>query len=599
MKLIDNLNHSIKVLDDEIVNTTHGILKLAVENPDIASFSAAVTIAAGVTGLSLKTLEPQKEFVLNKIVRGIGFSTYYGTLATLSVAAAGLIYTCTGKLISNYEHYSELYSRVYLALADSALNGAIEGGIVGLIAYTISRTFICRGINALEGRLTWEKINPSEVPTEKDILRLKPLKVSQKKLKNWLKLAQSKNEVLLGVDQQTKKPLFISLKEALADCWQTSGMPGSGKGVFNQLLFNQFIGFGHVNVVFNPKADEYARASLHNACIEAKLPFYRVDLTQPIPSFNVLEGCSQEQIFEIFCSAFGFENTAQESSYYSAVSRRIIREVTEQYTPTSIAEFLEIAKPVMSAAGKDSENLKNRLIELSLVKATQTKSAAPLFEVFEKGGCILFEGTPFNDSILTLMKMIHCRVIQLAMNRRSEQPPVNIWLDEVRFNLNTNVLAGLSTSRSFNYRYFISTQSNADFELVQLPYRPEATRRVVNEDSPIRVFYTTQDHESAVDISKHCRSTNSSISVNTTSVNELGTETSNSERHISHADQPLFHPNIIKGLPKSMAIIAYPLTWPKMITIPTLICEKTSIPFHEAQLIDLTEAQPSKGDDLL
>jgi len=332
---------------------------------------------------------------------------------------------------------------------------------------------------------------------------------------------------------------------------------------------------------------------------DPKVPFYRVDLTANHPSISILSGCSSEEAFEVLCSGFGLEDTHQESSFYAAVARRIIREVTHNAVPNSLPEFLQKAQPIFAEVGKESANLANKLTELSLLKANQTEDASPLLDVFQRGGCLLIEGTPNNQSVLTLMKMLHVRVVQLASSRQPSDVPVNIWLDEAKYVLCPSIINGLGTSRSFNFRYSITTQSNSDYETIQVPYSPEAARKVVNDDTPLRVIYSSRDHDTAESISKHCGTQEGVISSSSTSINELATETSNGERRVSISEEPIFHPNIIKGLPTGMAIVTGAVPWPTLVSIPTLIVDKINVRAHQAPPLDPKYQHGGDSEELL
>jgi hypothetical protein len=599
MKTLEIFDNTIGNIMSYLDQRVYDSINLLIQNPDLAQMTAAAIIASPIVGLVLKTQDRDKIFFLSSLTRLTGATILYGSICALSMASVSLSISYLRALAIDYEYYSEAYMKAFVFILDNSNKGALIGLVIAAIVFVFSRTAYTKFLSNLESKIKWSTELPLGVPTEEDIKRLKVKKVSQFKLKRWLKKAHAKEQVFLGIDHKRNKPIFIPLETALADCWQVSGQPGAGKGVFNQLLFSQFIQFGHVNVIFNPKKDAYARSSLFNACKEASKPFYRIDLTLCHPSINVFAGCTAEEIFEILCSGFGFENTPKESNFYAAVSRRIIREVTEYGSPKSIPEFLEQAQTIFDDVGKNSANLNNKLTELALLKATQTEDARPLLDVFERGGCLLIEGTPNNESVLTLMKMLHVRVVQLASCRGESKVPVNIWIDESRHILCPSVITGLGTSRSFDFRYSLTTQSNADFEAAHLSFPPKAVRQIINDDTPSRVLYSTQDYDTTVSISEHCGTQEGLDSSNLTSLNELATETANGERRVSKSEGPIFHPNLIKGLPKGVAIITGAVRWATMASIPPLIVEKIEIPAYQAKPLNKRDTNCKDKDELL
>jgi len=599
MNTFEKLDYYLQYLSTYATEIVMAVMAALVSDPELSKLVGATIIGLPLIGLALKTLDRENGFFLYAMSRLTGTLILYGMFFAIIVSSVVFCYVYVDDLKLNYQYFSKFYLNAFTSIYIPAINGASIGIGCGILFYIASRTLYTKCLTYIEGKLTWSTVTARGVPTEKDIKRLKVRKVTQRQLKRWLQKAHASQKVFIGVNNTTAKPIFIPLKNALAHCWQVSGQPGAGKGVFNQLLFSQFIKFKHVNIVFNPKKDEFARSALYSACKNAGLPFHRVDLTADHPSISVLNGCSGEEAFEVVCSGFGFEDTHEESSFYAAVARRIIREVTDQSVPKSIPEFLVNAQPTFAEVGKESANLANKLTELAFLRANQTEDASPLLDVFQHSGCLLIEGTPNNQSVLTLMKMLHVRIVQLASNRQPSETPVNIWLDEAKYVLCPSVINGLGTSRSFNFRYSITTQSNSDYETIQVPYSPEAARKVVNDDTPLRVIYSSRDHDTAESISKHCGTQEGIISSSSTSINELATETSNGERRVSISEEPIFHPNIIKGLPTGMAIITGAVPWPTLVSIPTLLVDKLNIQAHKAPPLDPKYQSGGENEELL
>lgn len=570
MSLRSLVEQAIVEAPTQIIGILSSVLSALESNPGQAHLIVALVCAVPATGIALKRLNKESEFIFYSVSRVLGKSIIIATkgAAFLSSVAVGCTYLYID--LSDYKRFDKsVFTELLSKLYEHVPAGILSGVIAGLAFYVFTRTLYSRLLETIEQRLTWRTLTRSKIPNESHVASLKPAKISQAKLKRWLKKVHEQKKVFIGVNER-RKPIFTPVERAIEDCWQISGQPGSGKGVFNQLLFAQLIKFNHVNVVFNPKPDNYARSLLYKICQEANLPFYRLDLSAEHASINVLNGCSKEEVFEVFCSGLGYEDTAQESSYYKTVARRIIREVIDSDTPTSISAFIDRALPIFSKMGKDSANIENKLNEISRLAACQTEDASPLLDVFKNGGCLLIEGSPNNDSVLTFMKMLHVRTVQLASNRQKNSAPVNIWLDESKYLLCPSIINGLGTSRSFNFKYMLTVQSNADFEAVHLPFPPSAIREIINDDTPSRVIFSTRSRETAETISKHCGTRSGIAESTTTRLNELATETSNGGRKISTMEEPIFHPNLIQNLPKGIAILSGIVRWPILVSIPTL-----------------------------
>ena len=256
-----------------------------------------------------------------------------------------------------------------------------------------------------------------------------------------------------------------------------------------------------------------------------------------------------------------------------------------------------MAWTLLDEVGKDSANLNNKLTELALIQATQTDHDGGLSDIFENGGCILIEGSPNNDTALTLMKMIFVRVIQMASNRDDKSLPVNLWLDECKYLLCQAVVNALGTVRDKNCRLFLTNQSHADFEAVSMQYPSSAIREIVEDNTPFKAAYATRNRETANWIAEHCGTTEGVSESSSTYVNELATEVTNGERKITTIEEPIFHPNLIQNLPRGLAILSGVVSWPTLISIPHISVEKVNVPIFKApQLSDSQKSLISKED---
>ena len=392
MNIVELFDAGIRNAILQIDQSTYAALNELINNPETALLTGTAIAAAPITGLSLKTLEKENTFALNYLSRFSGSCILYGSIAASFVASGGFIITASDDLVTNYEHYYEAYVSALEKIAENLVPGLGFGLLVGVIAFILSRTVYARALSKLESTLRWSTELPSGTPGESEIKALKSKSISSSKVKRCIRTARSKQSVLLGFER-TGRPIYASLKKVLSGSWQTSGESGAGKGVFNQLIFNQLIKFGHINVVFNPKPDEYASSALSQACGDANLPFYRLNILSGMPCVNVISECSREEAIEVISSGSGLEETGQESDYYASKDRKTLREVFSFSQPKNIPDLLETALPVFQAQGKESSSLQNKLSELALLPATQTSDDGGLSEVFAKGGCILVEGS--------------------------------------------------------------------------------------------------------------------------------------------------------------------------------------------------------------
>lgn len=581
MNIFELFDAAIRNAVLQIDQSTYAVINELANNPEAALLTGAAIMATPLTGLSLKTLDKENTFALNSLSRFCGSSVFYGSLATLFVASAGLVVTASDDLVTNYEHYHKAYLTAFEKIAVNFVPGLGVGLATAVIAFILSRTIYTKALSRLESKLRWSTELPSGTPGEAEISALKSDTIRTSKVKRCIRKARAKKSLLLGF-KRNGKPIYANLKKVLSGSWQTSGESGAGKGVFNQLIFNQLIKFGHINIVLNPKPDEYASSALSQACDEANVPFYRLNLLSGKPCINPLAGCSPEEMFEVLSSAYGLEETAQISDYYISRDRATLREIIASTQSSNIPELLKDGQPFFREHGKETSSLENKLTELSLLPATQTAEDGGLLEVFSKGGCILVDGSVNNETALILMKMLFVRVIQLTSNRDDKSIPVNIWVDECKYLLCPSILNALGTARDKNCRLFLTNQSNADFEAVSMQHPSSAIREIVIDNTPHKASYATRNRATAQAISNHCGTKDGVTASSLTSINEMGTETQNGERRVSIVEEPIFHPNLIQNLPRGVAVLSGIVDWPTLAIIPTLEVQKRSVPYHVA-----------------
>lgn len=581
MKTVELFDTAIRNTIVHIDQSTYDAINGLANNPDAALLTGTALVATPLIGLSLKTLDKENTFAISSISRALGSGIFLGSITASFVATAGFIITASDDLVTNYEHYHQAYLTAFEEILPNLLPGLGYGLVVAVVAFVLSRTVYTKVLSKLESKLRWSTELPSGTPGEADINKLRLDAINSSKVKRFIKRARSKKSLLLGF-KPNGKPIYATLTKVLSGSWQTSGESGAGKGVFNQLLFNQLIDFGHINIVFNPKPDEYASSALSLACDEANVPFYRLNLLSGKPCINPLAGCSPEETFEVLSSGCGLEETAQASDYYASRDRATLREVISSTESSNISDLLDNATPFFREHGRETSGLENKLTELALLPATQTSDDGGLFEVFEKGGCILIEGSPNNETALMLMKMLFVRVIQMTSNRNDKSVPVNLWIDECKYLLCPSIINALGTARDKNCRLFLTNQSNADFEAVSMQFPSSAIREIVIDNTPYKANYATRNRATAQSISEHCGTKDGIAASSATSVNELGTETQNGERRVTLVEEPIFHPNLIQNLPRGIAILSGIVDWPTLAIIPTLEVQKRDVSFHEA-----------------
>jgi Cdc6-like AAA superfamily ATPase len=288
--------------------------------------------------------------------------------------------------------------------------------------------------------------------------------------------AKKRGSVVLGATASgVSEILFEDFKKKNL---RVMGAPGSGKGVFAQMIFGQI--FGHVkSVVFDPKQDEYLTAFF------AEKGARFVDLAADVPQIDVLAGATPREVSEALSGAFGLEPTGKESDVYTLEELAAVEAVARGGAET------------LDALGLGLADAKARKIASSvrLLAGLEALRGGESLETLFKNEGVYFVFDESSQSQKFAARLIFTRLIQLKKSRRVEGH-LTVFLDEMKHFVTKKTVDSLGLMRSRGVNFIVAHQSQGDFEGEFSDVTgAEAKQRIFDNCQIQLVYRQTQDAE--------------------------------------------------------------------------------------------------------
>lgn len=138
-----------------------------------------------------------------------------------------------------------------------------------------------------------------------------------------LKFMIKKKGVFLGLNEKSE-PTYISFGSGTsAPHLDVIGTTGAGKGIALGVLASQFLERGEAVFFCDPKNDEYAPSVMYAAAQRTGKPYHYINLNRPHGAqFNLVEGVTEEECFELLQAGFGLTEKGDASDFYGIADRR-------------------------------------------------------------------------------------------------------------------------------------------------------------------------------------------------------------------------------------------------------------------------------------
>lgn len=391
-----------------------------------------------------------------------------------------------------------------------------------------------------------------------------------------------KKGTFIGLDEK-KQPKYIPIvKDKPCAHIQVVGTTGAGKGVILCVLASQFLDQGEAVFFCDPKNDEWAPSVLYASAQRTGKPYYYINLNRPHGAqFNLFEGATEDEGFELFQAGFALTEKGDASDFYGIQDRQWAQRIAKQMAEgnLTIAEVYAQNEAALHDEELGAAKFAGRLREMANTPSINAKSGGVSLEkVIEEGGCVYVVGSMRNDIVKTAQRILLIRLIQLAerRDRMADVAPrrVAIVLDEVKYHLSRPALEALGAARDKGVHVVLAHQSLGDLKDCTKDLNPDAVVDAVVENCKIKIAYQVQNPDTAEWMAKSSKKIQVDDEVRKVTRNLAHAEVVDDERTIKQAERYLVDENMLMSLVPSTAAV-YGLGLTHFVSIRPLKVKKS------------------------
>lgn len=397
-----------------------------------------------------------------------------------------------------------------------------------------------------------------------------------------LKYIDKKRGVFLGLDENEKASFIDFGVGSSAPHVQVVGTTGAGKGVVLGVIASQFLEQDECVFFVEPKFDEWASSVMYASAKRLGKPYHFVNLRRPNGAqFNLFEGCTEEEAFEMFQAGLGLTDKGDISDFYGIKDRKAAIQTAKRLADgnLSLAEVFNEFEAEFTAKDFPAEKFAGRLEEMAALPSINAKSGEGLSleKIVAEGGCVYVVGSMTNDIVKTAQKMLLIRINQLA-ERRDRMGPVAprkiaLILDECKFFLSRIFVDSLSAARDKSLHLVLAHQSIGDLKDCPKDLNADAVVDAVVENCKVKICYKVQSPDTAEWLAKMSGTILVDDETRTVTKNIMQAETIDPERRISQTERFFIDTNMLLNLVPSSAVV-YGTGLAKFVSIRPLKVEK-------------------------
>lgn len=468
----------------------------------------------------------------------------------------------------------ELGTAVTASILDlSIFTGTAIIGIIGAVMLLRTGTQI---LEKTKGKLT--QANALERNKKTDVREIKKHIPDTALTFDPLKFMDKTKGVFLGLDEK-KQPAYIEFGGGTsAPHVQVIGTTGAGKGVSLGVMASQFLERGEAVFFCDPKNDEWAPSVMFAAAKRTGKQYHYINLNRPAGAqFNLFEGTTADEVFELFQAGFSLTEKGDASDFYGIADRREAINTARLMAD----EGLTIAE--VYAAQESSwplaEKFYGKLREMADTPSVNAKSGGvSLADVIDKGGCVYIVGSMRNDIVKTAQRILLVRLIQLAERRdrmAGELRKICIVLDEVKYHLSRPALEGLGAARDKGVHLVLAHQSLGDLRDCTKDLNADAVVDAIVENCRVKICYRVQNPATAEWLAEMSGTILVDDESRNVERNLALSERVDDKRTIRQADRYFIDQNMLLNLPPQVSIL-YGAGLPKFVSIQPLKVSKSA-----------------------
>ena len=300
----------------------------------------------------------------------------------------------------------------------------------------------------------------------------------------------------VGLNHTTRKPIFIPWAKVNESHMQCLGATASGKNIEMLLIIYQCILAGQSVVWIDPKGDLRTPGVLLNAAksVGKQLHYVNLNPNQPC-QFNLLAGCSEFEIEELFVAGFDLQGQGGDGDFYRGKDEdaaMLAASLAIKEQAHSIPELLQLCATIPAIT--DQENFWRKFKKLASLPVIQTAKGLDLETAILKGDVVYVVGSCDNERVKMLQKMLLVRIMQIIKKRDrfADHKPVCVVLDEFKHLVSPTALNALAVVRDFNSHFMLAHQSIGDLDEAANVSYAAAYGAVVN-NTALKVIFKISD----------------------------------------------------------------------------------------------------------
>ena len=338
------------------------------------------------------------------------------------------------------------------------------------------------------------------------------------------------------------------------------GTTGGGKGILLGILCSQFLERGEAVFFCDPKNDEWAPHVLFDAAKRTGKPYHIINLNRPNgPQFNIVQGATPEECFELFQAGFSLVDKGDSSDFYG-IDDREQADITAQLIHDNGYTLAEAYAARLSQHDPDDGGKKfyGKLREMAKMPSINGHDGVDLAKVVEEGGCVYVIGSMRNDIVRTIQRMLFVRLIHLAERRdrmKGELRKICIVLDEVKYHLSKPAQEGLGAARDKGVHLVLAHQSLGDLKDCTKDMNPEAVVDAIVENCKVKIAYQVQNPDTAEWLARMSGKIPVDDETKIIRKNIAKAETVDDDRTIRQSESYLIDENTFRGLHPKTAVL--------------------------------------------